>query len=146
MTNFTQEQLKAARSAKSPEELIGMAKEAGVELTREQAECLMKAVSGELADEQLKNVTGGGPDTEESGIPASEYEVWRERALHIRRYTVYIPCPCPYCKAVSYGHFSMYAQLFNPEKDRYQHVFCGSCWKDIDTIYSDGSRYGNGQN
>ncbi|MCL1893255.1 MAG: Nif11-like leader peptide family RiPP precursor [Holophagaceae bacterium] len=61
MTNFTPEQLEAARSAKSPEELIEIAKGAGIELTQEQAErFIAQQKQGELADEELENVAGGG--------------------------------------------------------------------------------------
>ena len=60
MLNFTQEQLEAAKAAKSPEELVAMAKEAGQEITLEQAEgFLASQKQGELADEELENVAGG---------------------------------------------------------------------------------------
>ena len=58
MLNFTNEQLEAAKAAKSPEELVTMAKEAGQEITLEQAAKFLK--QGELADEELENVAGGG--------------------------------------------------------------------------------------
>jgi predicted ribosomally synthesized peptide with nif11-like leader len=57
MSNFTKEQLEAAKAAKSPEELVTLAKDAGIELTQEQAENFLK--QGELADEELENVAGG---------------------------------------------------------------------------------------
>jgi len=59
MTQFTQEQLDAARVAKSPEELIELAKGAGVELTREQAERFLNPQAGELDADDLENVVGG---------------------------------------------------------------------------------------
>ena len=58
MSIFTQEQIEAAKAAKSPEELIATAKEAGVEITLEQAAAFLK--QGELADEELESVAGGG--------------------------------------------------------------------------------------
>ena len=58
MSNFTAEQLEAAKAAKSPEELVTMAKEQGHEITLEQAAAFLK--QGELADEELANVAGGG--------------------------------------------------------------------------------------
>ena len=58
MSNFTAEQLEAAKAAKSPKELVIMAKEQGHEITLEQAAVFLK--QGELADEELANVAGGG--------------------------------------------------------------------------------------
>jgi len=59
MTNFTPEQILAAKAAKSPEELIAMAKEQSLELTTEQASRFLASAS-ELDDEELDNVAGGG--------------------------------------------------------------------------------------
>ena len=57
MSNYTPEQLQAAKAAKSPEELVTMAKEQGYEITLERAAAFLK--QGELADEELDNVAGG---------------------------------------------------------------------------------------
>ena len=60
MLNFTQEQIEAAKAAKSPEELVTMAKEQGQEITIEQAKFFFASQKqGELADEELENVAGG---------------------------------------------------------------------------------------
>ena len=60
MLNFTAEQVEAAKAAKSPEELVTMAKEAGQEITLEQANLFLASQKqGELADEELENVAGG---------------------------------------------------------------------------------------
>ena len=59
----TDEMLKTAKSAKSPEELIALAKENGIELSTEQANDLFAKLnpkSGELGDDELDNVSGGG--------------------------------------------------------------------------------------
>jgi len=71
MSNYTSEQLEAAKAAKTPDELIALAKENGVEITREQAERFI-ALTAEpsaaapadkgtqaLSDEELENVAGG---------------------------------------------------------------------------------------
>jgi predicted ribosomally synthesized peptide with nif11-like leader len=58
--NLTPEQLEAAKKAKSPEELIAMAKEQGVEITTEQAKAFLTPPIGEISDEELANVAGGG--------------------------------------------------------------------------------------
>ena len=59
--NISKELLEKAKQAKTAEELLAMAKAENLELTEEEA---VKAVaelkrSGELADEELDNVTGG---------------------------------------------------------------------------------------
>ena len=59
---LTAEQLMKARSAKSAEELMELAKADGIEVTEEQAmeQFAMLHSEGELADEELDNVAGGG--------------------------------------------------------------------------------------
>ena len=60
---FTPELIEKAKSAKTPEELMALAKENGVELTEESAKAyldLLRPKTGELADEELDNVSGGG--------------------------------------------------------------------------------------
>ena len=59
MLNYTPEQLQAARAAKSPEELISLAKEQGIDITAEQAANFLNPPKGELSDEELENVAGG---------------------------------------------------------------------------------------
>jgi predicted ribosomally synthesized peptide with nif11-like leader len=57
------EQLLAkAKTADSAEELLSMAKEEGIELTEAEAKAYfeeLNAAEGELADEELENVSGG---------------------------------------------------------------------------------------
>ena len=60
---FTPELIEMAKSAKTPEELMALAKENGVELTEESAKAYFEQLNpktGELADEELNNVAGGG--------------------------------------------------------------------------------------
>ena len=56
------ELLGQAKEAKSAEELMSLAKENGMELTKEEAEAYFAQLnkSGELSDEELDNVAGGG--------------------------------------------------------------------------------------
>ena len=52
-----------AKQAKNPEELLALAKENGVELTEESAKSYFNQLNpqtGELADDELDNVAGGG--------------------------------------------------------------------------------------
>ncbi len=66
MTNFTPEMIEKARAAKSAEELLALAKENNVEMTEEEAKTYftqLNPVSGELSDDELDNVAGGGCET-----------------------------------------------------------------------------------
>ena len=63
MTNFNEEALAKAKQAKSVEELLTLAKESDVEMTAEQAQEIFARLnqkSGELSDDELDNVAGGG--------------------------------------------------------------------------------------
>ena len=63
---LTPELLEKAKQAKSPEELIALAKEKGTEMTEESAKAYFEQLhkSGELADDELDNVSGGCGDDE----------------------------------------------------------------------------------
>lgn len=54
--------IEKARQAKSPEELTAIAKENGIDLTQNEAEGYFEQLnmSGELSDEELDSVSGGG--------------------------------------------------------------------------------------
>lgn len=69
--NISKEMLEKAKSAQSAEELLEMAKAEGVELTAEDAGKAFAELhrSGELADDELDNVSGGcgDPDGGTSG-------------------------------------------------------------------------------
>ena len=72
---MTEEQIQKARTAGSAEELLEMAKAEGIELTLEQAQesfTQLNPPQGELADEELSNVAGGGCGT---AIGTHEYTV-----------------------------------------------------------------------
>ena len=59
---MTKEALEKAMTCETPEALIAMAKEEGVELTAEEAKTYMEQIEGldvELSDEQMKEVAGG---------------------------------------------------------------------------------------
>ena len=63
MTNFNPEMVAKARAAKSADELLALAKENGMEMTEEQAAAYyahLHPTSGEIADDELENVAGGG--------------------------------------------------------------------------------------
>ena len=55
--------LEKAKQAKNPEELMSLAKENGIEMTEESAKAYFEQLhpkTGELADDELDNVAGGG--------------------------------------------------------------------------------------
>jgi len=62
MTNLTPELLEKVKLTKSSEELLSLAKENGIELTAEQAKAYYDQFhkTGELEDDELDNVAGGG--------------------------------------------------------------------------------------
>ena len=60
---LNKELLAKAKNAKTPEELIALAKENGTEMTEESAEAyynLLHPQNGEVSDDELGNVAGGG--------------------------------------------------------------------------------------
>ena len=66
---FTDEMLEKAKTAKSAEELLAMAKAENIELTEEQAAKAFAELNktGELSDEELDNVAGGCAGPYQSG-------------------------------------------------------------------------------
>ena len=60
---LNKELLAKAKEAKTPEELLALAKENGMEMTEESAEAyynLLHPQNGEVSDDELDNVAGGG--------------------------------------------------------------------------------------
>ena len=65
---LNEEMIAKAREAKSVEELLALAKENGIELTDEQAKeyfAQLNPTKGELSDDELEDVAGGGCFPEE---------------------------------------------------------------------------------
>ena len=63
MMNFNQEMIEKAKAAKTAEELLEIAKAGGVEMTADEAKTYFAQLnpkSGELDDDELDNVAGGG--------------------------------------------------------------------------------------
>ena len=67
--NISKELIEKAKTAKTAEELLEMAKAENVELTAEQAAKAFEELNknGELSDEDLDNVAGGCGDSETTG-------------------------------------------------------------------------------
>ncbi len=74
MTNFTPEMIEMANAAKTADELLALEKDNNIEMTEENAKAYfeqLNPVSGELSDDELDNVAGGGcgdDDEKEEGL------------------------------------------------------------------------------
>ena len=82
---FTPELIEKAKSAKTPEELLALAKENGVELTEESAAAYFDRLNpktGELSDSELDNVSGGCGGDYDAGRPKPRFAVG-ETVLYI---------------------------------------------------------------
>ena len=79
--NFSPEQIAKAKTAKSAEELIALAKAEGVALTEEEAKKYFADLhkDGELADDELSNVAGG--TCYSSGVTDPDNHAWRQYAI-----------------------------------------------------------------
>ena len=63
MNNLTQEMIEKAKSVNSADELLALAKENGIEMTPDEAATYfaqLNPTSGELGDDELDAVSGGG--------------------------------------------------------------------------------------
>ena len=75
MTNFTLEMIEKAKTAKSAEELLEIAKENNVEMTADEAATYFAQLnpkSGELDDDDLDNVAGGACSRTDSNLYAQD--------------------------------------------------------------------------
>ena len=76
MTGFTPEMIEKAKAAKSAEELLALAKDNGVEMTVEEATAYFSQLnpkSGELDDDELDSVAGGGCHSGDGRLIVSKY-------------------------------------------------------------------------
>ena len=98
MTNFTPEMIEKAKTAASPEELLDLAKANGVELSADQAAAFFAQLSpkqGELNDDELDCVAGGGCGSKSTPVSNYVYDVFAKwpyvtHVLYDDRY-------CPNC-------------------------------------------------
>ena len=142
MLNFTPEQLEAVKAAKSAEELIEIAKKENIELTQEQAENFLQPPVGEISEEELENVSGGGCGT------SSEYSQWEKEAKKDGRinYAHWRPCECG--TVSSDGRYSRFFRSSTPRKPLffYNGIKCYACGRERDEYYNEmtgGYHYSN---
>ena len=82
---MNKELLAKAKEMKTPEELMALAKESGIEMTKEKADEYFKQLStssGEISDEELDNVSGGCGGGYVAGRPQPRFAVG-ETVLYI---------------------------------------------------------------
>ena len=100
---LTPEVLEKAKLAKSAEELIALAKENGAEMTAEEANACFAQLNpktGELSDDELDNVAGGGCHTKDGRLVVSALHICDDfnGKRGIRRGDEYAECSnCTYC-------------------------------------------------
>lgn len=71
---LNKELLEKAKTAKTPEELMALAKENGVDLTEEAANTYFERLNpkmGGLSDDELNNVAGGGCQADDGKLDLS---------------------------------------------------------------------------
>ena len=88
-SKLTPELIEKAKQAKSPEELLTFAKENGTQLTAEEANTYFAKLNpkmGELTDDELDNVAGGGCHTKDGRMVVS--------AIHYCRGFICKKCDC----------------------------------------------------
>ena len=72
---LSKEMIEKAKTAKSEKELLSLAEENGVELTEQEAAEYFAQLhkSGEISDEELDNVAGGGCHNKDGRLIVSEF-------------------------------------------------------------------------
>ena len=104
MSIFRKDMIEKARMAESEVELAALAEKEGIELDGEKAEQYFKMLndhSGEMADDELDNVSGGG--CMEQGKVCYDPSMEGKRAYHPTSGNTYIilgPCPGSSTKAL----------------------------------------------
>ena len=117
MKNFNAEMIEKAKTAKSAEELLALAKENGVEMTVDEAKTYFAQLnpkSGELDDDDLDNVAGGA-----SGCRTSDDYVADNTLVRVINGNV-----CPQCGG-TIGNY------FHGDDANFDSVLCKDCKKGI---------------
>ena len=109
---MNQELLEKVKEAKSAEELLSLAKENGVELTEDEAAGYFAQLhkSGELSDEELDNVAGGGCHSKDGRLIVSEF--------HKCEYAVFTRCTNQSCVTCKYSSYEKGLRLCNHPANR----------------------------
>ncbi len=99
---ITPELIEKAKQAKSPEEVINIAMANDVELTKDEAQAYFDQFNktGELSDDELNDVSGGGCHTKDGRLVVSALHICDDfnGKRGIRRGDEYAECSnCTYC-------------------------------------------------
>ncbi len=121
--NITPELIESAKKAKSIEELLTLAKENGFELSEEEAKAYYEQFhkTGEMSDDELNNVAGGGCYTKDGRLVVTAFHFcnawkcsacgksWERKYRYESSYGSELVCPdcgktanCGSCKYCSY--------------------------------------------
>ena len=121
MTNITYELIEKAKTAKSAEELLAIAKENGVEITEEESKVYFGQlnVSGPLSDDELDSVTGGGICRNTDNTNGANDGV---RLINVRK--------CKYCGQTT----GLLKSIFETNPDKNECAFCNKCGRMIDSF------------
>ena len=77
LNSLTKEQIALASKCQTPEELIELAKKAGIELTKEEAQAYLDELDNmELDKETLDKVAGGGHNPGACQVKKSQNKSW----------------------------------------------------------------------
>ena len=90
---LNKELLEKVKKMKTPEELLAFAKENGIEMTKEKAAAFFKQLgtsSGNIADDELENVSGGKFDEMEGGRANPGLEMPEMRQIYSGEHEGYI--------------------------------------------------------
>ncbi len=104
---MTTELMAKAKEAKTPEELMALAKENGGEMTEESAKAyfeLLHPQNGELADEELDNVAGGGCYKDDNLVVSAAHccsEFLCKKCFRGERENIVVAKVCSVCGALA---------------------------------------------
>ncbi len=132
MKNFTSEMIEKARAAKSADELLALAKENNVEMTEESAKAYFEQLhpaSGELSDDELDNVAGGGCHASDGRLVttvANDCQYWHCKKCGSNSSSAYATHGCKYtgevclmaCNECQYISYEKGLWLCNHPKNR----------------------------
>ena len=113
------ELLAKAKKAKTPEELITLAKENDFEMTEESANAYFKQLhpkTGEISDDELDNVSGGGCHTDDGRLVISVMHYCDEWRCKKDGSQCDIYGPMVYCNTCGCGAFCNTCQYCTYEK------------------------------
>ena len=103
-----------AKQAKTPEELMSLAKENGIEMTEESAKAYFEQLhpkTGELTDDELDNIAGGGCHTKDGRLVVSAMnycEEWRCKDDGSMSYLNVLFVECNTCHCQAFCHSCSY--------------------------------------